>query len=167
MAFELTTSGQERLREFLARCHDARAALLPALWLVQEEAGFISDEAVEHVARSLDVPVAEVFGVVTFYDMFKRRRLGRHHIQVCTNICCWLRGSMELLEYLKARLGIDVGGITEDGNFSLGTVPCIGACGGAPAMMIDLDYFEEMTPARVDEVLRSLKKDVAEPFRAP
>lgn len=158
MSFQLSIAGQESLRDLLRKSHNARAAMLPVLWLVQQEEGCVSDEAVEYVARSLDVPVAEVFGVVTFYDAFKRRRLGKHHIQVCTNICCWLRGSMELLTYLKARLGIEVGDVTEDGKFSLGTVPCIGACGGAPAMMVNLDYFEEMTPSKVDEVVGSLKR---------
>jgi NADH:ubiquinone oxidoreductase subunit E len=94
---------------------------------------------------------------VTFYTMFNRSRPGRHHIRLCTNICCWLRGSRELLAYLKARLGINEGETTEDGEFTLSTVECLGACGGSPMMMMDDTYYEELTFEKVDEVLKKVK----------
>lgn len=158
MAFKLQEKNEEKLRELLKRYPNSRAALMPALWLVQEEAGYISDEAIEYVAMSLDISAADVYGAVTFYTMFNRRKIGRHHIQLCTNICCWLRGSKELLKYLKAKLGIDVGETTEDGNFTLSTVECLGACGGAPMMMLDLDYHENLTTEKVDELLDGCKR---------
>lgn len=132
--------------------------MLPALWLVQDEYGHIPDEAVEYVSMALGVAVPEVYGCVTFYTMFNRRKIGRHHIQLCTNICCWLRGSEELLRHIKAKLGIDVGETTEDGAFTLSTVECLGACGGAPMMMLDLDYYENLTIERVDEILKAVSK---------
>lgn len=154
MAFTLSNEREKELREIIKRYPNTKAALLPVLWLVQEEAGYISDEAVFYVSKLLDMPSAEVFGALTFYTMFNRKKIGRHHIQVCTNICCWLKGSKDILEYLKARLGIDVNQTTEDGKFTLGTVECLGACGGAPVMMMDLEYYEDLTPGKIDEILK-------------
>ena len=125
---------------------------------IQEERGFISDTAIEYIAAKLDLPVADVFGAVTFYTMFNRKQIGKHHIQVCTNICCWLKGSKDVLDYLKARLDIEEGETTENGEFTLSTVECLGACGGAPMMMVDLEYYENLTFEKIDQILESLKK---------
>ncbi len=157
MAFNLSIEREGELKAVIARYPVTRSALLPALWLVQDETGFVSDEAVAYVAKTLDLPEADVYGALTFYTMFNRRKLGRHHIQVCTNICCWLRGSEDVLKYLKAKLNIDVGGTTKDGAFTLSTVECLGACGGAPMMMVDLEYYEDLTPVKIDEILKNLK----------
>lgn len=158
MPFNLSPEREKKLHELLGRYPTARSATLPALWLVQEECGYISDEAIEYVARMLDIAPADVYGVATFYTMFNRRKLGRHHIQICTNICCWLRGSEQILEYVKARLGIGVGETTKDNLFTLGTVECLGACGDAPMMMVDAEYYENLTPQRIDEILERLKE---------
>lgn len=157
MSFKLSKEKEDELREVVRRYPNTRAALLPALWLVQEETGYISDEAIEYVAMQLDVPMADVYGTATFYTMFNRRKIGRHHIQLCTNICCWLRGSEEMLKYLKAKLGIGVGETTEDGAITLSTVECLGACGDAPMMMVDLDYHENLTFEKIDEIIVSLR----------
>ncbi|MBI2092893.1 MAG: NADH-quinone oxidoreductase subunit NuoE [Deltaproteobacteria bacterium] len=156
MNFTLSKEGEEKIGTLLKRYPSTRAALLPALWLVQDEAGWISDEAAEYVAAKLDLPAAEVYGTLTFYTMFNRRKLGRHHIEVCTNICCWLKGSEEILTYLKAKLGINEGETTEDGKFTLSTVECLGACGEAPMMMVDLEYYGDLTHDKIDEILKSL-----------
>ena len=154
--FTLNLKREEELRKIITRYPNVRAALLPALWLVQEEAGFVSDEAIEYVARELDISAADVYGTVTFYTMFNRRKIGRHHIQVCRNICCWLRGSEQILEYLKAKLGIDVKETTKDGMFTLGTVECLGACGTAPVMQIDNEYYENLTQGKIDSILENV-----------
>ncbi|PIR17065.1 MAG: NADH-quinone oxidoreductase subunit NuoE [Deltaproteobacteria bacterium CG11_big_fil_rev_8_21_14_0_20_49_13] len=158
MSFRLSTEREDKLHEVIKRYPSTRAALLPALWLVQEDAGYVSDEAIEYVAMQLDVPVADVYGAVTFYTMFNRRKIGRHHIQLCTNICCWLRGSEEMLKYLKAKLGIGAGETTEDGAITLSTVECLGACGDAPMMMVDLDYHENLTFEKLDGIIKECRK---------
>lgn len=147
------------LNEIIKRYPTTKAAVLPALWLVQEELGFVSDEAISYIAKSLDLPFAEVYGTATFYTMFNRKKIGRHHIQVCRNICCWLRGAEEIVKYLKAKLGIDVGETTKDGSFTLSLVECLGACGGAPMMQIDNEYYENLTPEKIDEILNGLGAD--------
>jgi NADH-quinone oxidoreductase E subunit len=156
MSFALTRERKEEADVILKRYPVKRAALLPILWLVHEQEGYISDEAIEFVATFLDLSPAEVFGAVTFYTMFGRKPVGRHHIQVCTNICCKLRGADWLLNYVKEKLGIDVGASTEDKKFYLSTVECLGSCGTAPMMRIDNDYYENLNEEKVDEILKNL-----------
>ena len=155
--FCLSQESKSKLHELIKRYPVDRGALIPALWLVQEECGFVSDEAVEYVAAELGLAPSEVYGAVTFYTMFGRRKIGEHHIRVCTNICCWLKGSRDILDYLKAKLGIGVGETTKDGAWTLSTVECLGACGGAPMMMVDNEYYEDLTFDRIDEILASLR----------
>lgn len=158
MEFQISHAGEEKIKELINRYPVAKAALLPSLWVIQKEIGFISDVAIEYIAAKLDMSIADVFGTVTFYTMFNRKQIGRHYIQVCTNICCWLRGSKEVLDYLKAHLGIGVGETTEDRNFTLSTVECLGACAAAPMMMVDLEYYENLTFEKIDQILESFKK---------
>ena len=157
MSFSLSKEREQQLRETVKRYPNARAAVLPALWLVKEEKGYVSDEAVEYVAKALDLPVSDVFGTLTFYTIFNRREVGKSHIQICRNICCWLRGSEDIFKYISAKLGISAGETTEDKKFTLSTVECLGACGGAPVIQINDDYYEEMTTDKVDEILGSLR----------
>ena len=149
----LSQKRKDQLSDLLRRYPTTRSALIPALWVVQEEHGFISDEAIEYLAKTLDLAAADIYGTVTFYTMFNRRKIGRHHIQLCTNICCWLKGSGEMLDYLKAKLNVCVGETTPDGMWTLSTVECLGACGGAPMMMVDMDYHENLTIEGIDEIL--------------
>ena len=135
----------------------AESALLAVLHLIQAERGYLADEDLEFAASRLDVPVSHVAGIVSFYTMFRRKPAGRHHIQVCRTLSCQLRGCREILGHLKKRLGIEEGGITPDGRFSLVTVECLGACGTAPVMQVNDDYHEELTPARLDSLLESMR----------
>jgi len=134
-----------------------RASLLSLLWKIQNESGFISDEDIKKVSVSLEIPESEVYGVVTFYGMLTRRKLGKNLICLCSNICCWLRGSGDILNYLKARLGIGPGETTKDGLFTLFTVECLGACGGAPMMMVNGEYFENLDYNKIDDIINGLK----------
>lgn len=157
MAFTFSRERKEEADVILKRYPVKRAALLPVLWLVHDQEGYISDEAIEFVASYLDLSPAEVFGAVSFYTMFQRKPAGRHHIQVCTNVCCKLRGADWLLSYVKEKLGIDEGTSTEDGKFHLSTVECLGSCGTAPMMQIDNDYYENLNAEKVDQILDGLK----------
>jgi NADH-quinone oxidoreductase subunit E len=134
-----------------------QSALLAVLHLIQGERGYIADEDVEYAAAKLGVPVAHVAGVVSFYSMFRRKPVGRHHIQLCRTLSCQLRGAREVLEHLKKRLGIGEGEVTPDGRFSLITVECLGSCGTAPMMQVNDDYHEDLTLERVDALLDSMK----------
>ena len=153
MSFSLTRDRLNEANEILKRYPTKRAALLPVLWLVQEQEGYVPDDAVIYIAQLLDLAPAEVLGVVTFYTMFQKKPIGRHHIQVCTNMCCRLRGADMVLEHLKKRLGVDVGESTPDSKFHLSTVECLGSCGTAPMMQIDNDYYENLDAEKIDKII--------------
>ncbi len=135
----------------------AQSALLEVLHLIQKERGYIADEDMEYAAARLGVPPVHVAGVVSFYTMLRRKPVGRHHIQICRTLSCQLRGSREILEHLKKRLGIGEGEVTADGRFSLVTVECLGSCGTAPMMQVNDDYYENLTLERLDALLDSMK----------
>jgi len=104
----------------------------------------------------MNIPMAEVYEVATFYSMYNLKPVGRHQINVCTNISCMLRGSGGIVAHLEGKLGIKLGETTPDGRFTLKEVECLAACGGAPMMQIGGKYHEDLTPARVDEILKGL-----------
>jgi NADH-quinone oxidoreductase E subunit len=157
MTLEFSTSSKQRLEETLKLYPDKRAALLPALWLAQREFGYVSQEAMEYVAGLLGLSPAYVYGVSTFYSMYRKQPKGRHLIQVCTNISCALMGAEHVVEYLAQKLGIKAGGTTPDGKFSLVCVECLGACGGAPMMQVNDTYYENLTREKIDKILAELK----------
>jgi NADH-quinone oxidoreductase subunit E len=132
-----------------------RSAVIGALHAVQHEnEGFLTDELMVAVADYLDLPPIQVFEVAAFYSMFETRPVGRHSISVCTNISCMLRGGEKILRYVERRLGIEAGESTPDGKFHLKVEEeCLAACTGAPMMMIDHKFYENLTPARIDEIL--------------
>jgi NADH-quinone oxidoreductase E subunit len=136
----------EALAEFqqiLARYPQRRAALMPVLWLAQREFGWVGEAAQAYVARIMDLPLAWVEGVVSFYTMYYRRPMGRNHLQVCTNLSCRLRGADLVVSALRHRLDIEPGQTTRDGAFSLDCVECLGSCGTAPVVQIGSGRFVE------------------------
>jgi NADH-quinone oxidoreductase subunit E len=141
---------------FTKRYPQKRAALLPALHIVQREQGWIPIEVMEELAEILEIRPVEVMEAVSFYTMFNRRPIGRYHIQVCRNISCSLLGARRITRLISERLGIKVGETTPDGRFTLSEVECLGSCGTAPMLQINEDYYENLTEARLDELLRSL-----------
>ena len=146
-----------RIDEVIARYPMKRSALLPALWLAQKEQGFCSLEAQGQIAERIGVSPAFVAGVVSFYTMFHTQPVGRHVIDVCTTVSCWLRGSDDLVRHLEQKLGIKVGETTSNRKFTLRTVECLGSCGTAPMCQLDDDYHEELTFERIDKILDGLK----------
>lgn len=134
------------------------ALTLPALHIAQRaNGGWLPEAAIEAVAQLLELPVARVAGVVSFYDMYHVRPVGRHRIRVCTNLSCQLRGSGEILETIGQELGVDEGQVTPDGRCSYVQFECLGSCDTAPMVMIDDDYHENLTPERVRQIVRELK----------
>jgi NADH-quinone oxidoreductase subunit E len=131
-----------------------RSAVIAALHAVQHERGFLLPRDMDAVASYLGLPPIQVYEVASFYSMFETRPVGRHHISVCTNISCMLCGGEEILAHVEKRLGITVGESTTDGRFYLKKEEeCLAACNGAPMMMVDHVYFENLTPEKVDRIL--------------
>lgn len=131
-----------------------RSAVIAALHAVQHEKGHLPQASMDAVAEYLGIPPIQVYEVASFYSMFETRPCGRHHISVCTNISCMLRGGEDILAHLEKRLGIKVGESTADGRFYLKQEEeCLAACDGAPMMMVNHVYFEHLTPAKVDQIL--------------
>jgi len=133
-----------------------RAALLAALRIAQDECGWISVDMMTYIAGILSVEPAKVAEVATFYTMYDLNPIGRYKISLCTNISCALRGSATIVNHLQERLGIGFGETTKDRRFTLKEVECLAACGGAPAALIGTDYYENLTPQRIDEILETL-----------
>jgi len=134
-----------------------RSALVPMLLYAQDEIGCVSEAAIQEIAQRLDLFDLEVRSVLSYYSMLRTKPAGKYNVQVCTNISCMLRGGYEILDHCKAKLGIGHKGVTPDGQFSLEEVECIGACCWAPAMQVNYDFHEDLTPAKVDTILAEYK----------
>jgi NADH-quinone oxidoreductase subunit E len=155
----LSESLLKKFDELIARYPLKRSAMVPLLLYAQDEVGHVSDEVIAEVARRVDVRPIEVTEVISYYSMLRRQPVGKHHIQVCTNISCMLRGADELFEHCCKKLGIGHKQTTPDGLFSLEEVECLGACCGAPAMQVNYDYYENLTPEKIDALIAELKKE--------
>ena len=129
----------------------------PALHLAQEQDGYVTDDAMEHIAELVGVTPAEVLGTCSFYEMFKRESVGQYLVNVCTNISCLLLGGEELLHHVEERLGIKAGGTTADGMFTLEDVECIAACTEAPCLQVNYRYFHKVTAEQVDALVDDLR----------
>lgn len=135
-----------------------RAALIPMLLYAQDEAGAVTPELVEEVSKRLGVTALDIEEVVSYYSMLRRKPVGKHHVQICTNISCMLLGAEQLWERACRKLGIGNLEATPDGQFSLEEVECIGACSWAPAVIVNYDYHHNVTPEKLDELIEGLRK---------
>lgn len=144
-------------REIISRYPSPRSALIPLCHLAQEQDGWLSEDAMAHIAELVGVSSAEVLGTASFYEMFKREPVGRYQINVCTQIACMLSGADELLEHASAKLGIHPGQVTADGLFSIEGVECIAACTEAPCLQINYRYFHRVSPGELDRIVDDLR----------
>jgi NADH-quinone oxidoreductase subunit E len=149
---------ETRFAEMVTHYPTKRSALVPTLLYAQDEIGFLSDEVIAELAQRLGLTDLEVRNVISYYSMLTTKPRGKYNVQVCTNIACMLVGGEELLEHCKKKLGIKNKGTTADQMFSLEEVECIGACSWAPAVQVNYDFHENLTPAKLDQVLDSYKK---------
>ena len=151
---------KEEIEHWKARFPEGRqrSAVISALHAVQHEnQGYLTAELMNAVAAYLELPTIQVYEVATFYSMFQTKPVGRHNVAICTNVACMLRGADDLVEHVEGRLGIKLGESTEDGRIYLKREEeCLVACCGAPMMMVDHKYYENLTQERVDEILDSL-----------
>jgi len=149
---------ETRFADMLTHYPARRSALVPTLLYAQDEVGSLSDEVIAELARRMDLTELEVRNVISYYSMLTTKPRGKYNVQVCTNIACMLRGGEELLEHCEKRLGIGHKGTTPDGLFSLEEVECIGACSWAPAAQVNYDFHENLTNAKMDQVLDEYKR---------
>ncbi|HVN87861.1 MAG TPA: NAD(P)H-dependent oxidoreductase subunit E [Candidatus Binatia bacterium] len=159
MPVEFSPVAQQQFAEYLRRYPTKRAAIMPTLWLAQREFGYLSREVLEYVAGLINESPAFVGSVASFYTMYYKQPMGKHHLQVCTNLSCALVGADRIVEVCTRRLGIKLGETTADGKFSLDEVECLASCGTAPMMQINDDYWENLTPDGTLELIERLARD--------
>jgi NADH-quinone oxidoreductase subunit E len=157
-AQRLSAEAREQITAAMKRYPSARAALLPALWIAQKDQGWVGQRLAAEVAELLGIPVNWVHEVLSFYVLFHTRPVGRHVIWMCRNLSCYLRGFTDLKAHIERRLGVREGETTPDGAFTLLENECLGACGGAPMIQIDDQYYENLTPERIDAILDEVRK---------
>lgn len=149
----LTEEERKEIDAEIAKYDRRRAADVEALKIVQKHRGWVSDESLKDVARHLGMTADELDSVGTCYNLVFRKPVGRHIILVCDSVSCWLMGHERILEHIERRLGIKPGQTTADGRFTLLPMACLGACDKAPVMMVDEQFYGELDPAKVDQIL--------------
>lgn len=155
----ISTSARTEIDNWVANYpgDQKQSAVMPALRIVQEaNGGWLTRELMDAVAEYLEMPPIAVYEVASFYSMYEHKPVGRHKISVCTNISCLLCGSEEIVAHLEKKLGVKMGQTTADGKFTLKEVECLGACVGAPMFQIGTDYYEHLTPEKIDSILDKL-----------
>jgi NADH-quinone oxidoreductase E subunit len=148
---------QKEINEIVSRYPVRRSALIPLLYLAQRDQGFITEAAMKEIATLLQLTPPQVYETVTFYTMLNLKQVGRFHIQICKSLMCALVGSDTVIGWIKTKLGIAPGETTSDGLFTLSAVECLAACGTAPMMQINDDYYEQLTEEKVDRILADLR----------
>jgi NADH-quinone oxidoreductase subunit E len=148
---------ESRFTQMMTHYPTKRSVLVPTLLFAQDEVGFLSDEVIAEIAQRLDLTVLDVHNVISYYSMLTTKPRGKYNVQVCTNISCLLRGADDLMKHCEKKLGVGHKGTTPDGLFSLEEVECIGACSWAPAVQVNYDFHENLTPEKMDKVLEQYR----------
>src|SRR5712692_8622518 len=163
----ISEQAKQRMRDLAVRYPVARSAVMPALYIAQQEEGYITPAALQAVAEAIDITIDDVESVATFYTMYYRQQPGKKVIKVCTSISCYLRNCDTLVSQLEQRLGIKRGETTADGNYTLMTAECLASCGTAPVLQVNNEFVENVTPemadALIDEWNRELNAKKIEP----
>ena len=157
MGFKFTEENLKKIDETLKKYPVKKPAVMPVLWIAQEQNGWISGEVMQEVASLLDMTPEEVLGVVSFYTMYHQKPMGKYHIQVCTNVSCMLKGANQIYDHVKKKFGLNNMEVTEDMQFSLEEVECMGSCGTAPMIAVNEDYYENLDIDQTEKILESLK----------
>ncbi|MBQ6860802.1 MAG: NADH-quinone oxidoreductase subunit NuoE [Clostridia bacterium] len=143
----------EVVKKVIAECNGDKSQLIRVLNTVQEVYGYVPTYVQKVISEELDIPMAEIYGVITFYSRFSLNPKGKYNISVCLGTACYVKGSQAVLDKVKEILGIDVGGVTEDGKFSIEQTRCVGACGLAPVMTVNDDVYGNVDPSKVKDIL--------------
>ena len=153
----LSEGAVKEINDLTGKYANKRSAVMPALFVVQREYGYVNKEGMREVANILGLRPVQVFEVATFYTMYNKKPVGKYHIQVCTNISCSLLCADHIVDFLSMRLGVKVKETTPDKMFTLSAVECLGSCGTAPMMQINDRYYEDLTKEKIEEILKGLK----------
>jgi NADH-quinone oxidoreductase subunit E len=167
MAFTLPAESEKLIDELLTRYPTKRAACLPLLHLCQQHQGWITPEAIEYVARRLDLATSEVKGVVTFYTMYHQHPVAPNVVWVCRTLSCELRGARAIQKHLEQRFGCSVGGTSKDGKFTLKKAECLAACGQAPMLQINDAYYENLNVESLNRLIDEIATKTPKPAIAP
>jgi len=151
----LTDQEKQEIEHEITRYPNNRAVCIEALKIAQKHRGWISDETLRDIAAFLNMTIDELDNVATFYNLIYRKPVARHVILICDSVSCYITGYELLREHFRSRLGLMLGGTTADQRFTLLPIVCLGACGGAPAMMIDGELYENLNPAKIDQILEN------------
>src|SRR5579875_2211814 len=154
----LSEEAKKKIDAILKKYPTKKAALLPALYVLQEEQGWVPREGMKDIADYLGLPPADVEGVATFYTMYNKTPVGKYHVEVCHNIVCMVVGADELIDHIGQKLGIEQGETTPDRKFTLNAAECLGACANAPCMQIGETYYEDLTFEKTDRILDELAR---------
>ena len=149
---------EQRFATMVTHYPTKRSVLVPMLLYIQDEVGALTDEAIEEIAGRVELSPLEVRNVISYYSMLRTHPIGKYNFQICTNVSCQLRGGDDIFDHCKKKLGIGHKQSTEDGLFHLEEVECIGACSWAPAMQLNYDFHENLTPEKIDELIDGIKK---------
>jgi NADH-quinone oxidoreductase E subunit len=157
----ISDKARQRMRDLANRYPVARSAVMPALYIAQQEEGYISQAALEAVAEALNLTVDDVESVATFYTMYYQQPPGKKVIKVCTSISCYLRNCDALVEQLEKRLGVKRGETTPDGNYTLMTTECLASCGTAPVLQVNNKFVENLTPEMIDALVDEWNRELS------
>jgi NADH-quinone oxidoreductase subunit E len=155
----LTDAERQEIEGHVAEYPYKRAACIEALKVVQRERGWVSDESLKDIAALLEMTPDELDNVATFYNLIFRQPVGKHVILLCDSVSCWIMGYTKMRQHLNERLGIDFGGTTPDGYFTLLPIVCLGDCDHAPVMMVDNDTHNHLDAAKIDQILATYRKE--------
>jgi NADH-quinone oxidoreductase subunit E len=158
--YTLSAECRQQIARIAERYPTAASALMPAIWVIQDEHGWVSPTAVDYLVEALGVARARVYELLSFYTMFRTEPQAEYVLQVCHNISCHILGARSIIAHLERRLGIRLGERTPDGKFQLEGVECLGACGHGPVVQLGKHFYENLTPEKVDDLLENLRKGV-------
>lgn len=157
MKTELSADAKAFIQTEMKRYETKESAIIPALYRAQAEYGYISPAVIDELSKIMEIPTSRIGEVAQFYTMFNKKAVGKHHIQVCTNIVCACVGGRETMEYICEKLNVKPGEVTADGRFTVSNVECLGSCGTGPMAQVNDDYHEDLTREKVDRLLESLR----------
>lgn len=156
--FKLSADGVQAVKKELARYEAKDSAIIPSLYVAQKEnGGHVTPDVIRTLSEVMDIPESRINEVFKFYTMFNQKPVGKYHVQVCTNISCALVGGRELSNHICKELGVGLDQVTSDGRYTVSRVECLGACGYAPMMQVNDDYYEHLTPETAMNILRGMK----------
>ena len=158
MEIKFTEENQKKLDEIRTHYPTSQAAVMPALWIAQEQFGWLSNDVMKYVGDILQIPYETVLGVAEFYTMYNKKPVGKYHLQVCTNVSCMLCGGYDVFDYLSQKRGIKNGETTGDGLFTISEAECLGSCGTAPMMQVNNYYEENLTKENIDHLINKLSR---------